>query len=93
MIMQTFVQVRHLVVDIPSLQFCPEFELFFVPKENGAMGEASLTPLYDQFWFGFGVSSFEGGKMGKRIDGWSPVKVLRKATILFVSSSANVPPS
>ena len=43
--------------------------------------------------FGTGVLSVEGGNIGKRNEGWSPVSVLRKATIWAFSSPLNVLPS
>ena len=49
--------------------------------------------VVSSFRFGFGVIEVEGGRVGKIIEGWSPVKVCRNATILFVSLSVSIIPS
>ncbi len=52
----------------------------------------SLANIY-QSRSGFGVTAVEGGRIGKIIDGCSPVKVRRNATSLLVSFSVSVNPS
>ena len=42
---------------------------------------------------GCGVFSADGGRIGNTKDGWSPVSVFRKATILVLSSCMNCLPS
>jgi len=75
------------------------FERFTISQILFKISNASpLLNLYiitaqNQFRSGFWVFAVEGGSVGKIIDGWSPVKVLRKATILFVSSLESVNPS
>ena len=75
------------------------FERFTISQILIKISNASpLLNLYiiiaqNQFRSGFGVFAVEGGSVGKIIEGCSPVKVRRKATILFVSSLESVNPS
>ena len=76
-----------------AFERCTISQILFKISNASPLLNRYIITAQNQFRSGFWVFAVEGGRIGKIIEGWSPVKVCRNATILFVSSSVSVTPN